>query len=137
MTEPMVAGVARLRLPSLLELKSFLEAKDWAALMEALELDSVWAFDRPLPVAAAVGLLAEVLAEARDVKLLVTGVRRWESRENEVRASFVSCLMWGEAATWTEHEHDFDLHLGVRSPETGGWRVSYLGVTAAAPGPSR
>jgi hypothetical protein len=128
-------GFLRLRLPSLVGLKSCLEAKDWPELARTLDLPSVWAFDRPLPVAAAVSLLGELFAGAEDLKLLVTAVRHWETRDDEIRASFVSCLMWGEAGTWAEHEFEFDLHLGSRTRADGEWRVSYLGLTA--PEPSR
>jgi len=139
MKAPAVADPAlqRLRLPSLVGLKSCLEAKDWTALARALDLPSVWVFDRPLAVAAAVDLLGEIFAGAEDLKLLVTAVRHWETRGDEIRASFVSCLMWGEAGTWAEHEFEFDLHLGSLARADGGWRVSYLGLTAAAPEPAR
>jgi hypothetical protein len=131
-TAPADAAPLPLQLAGLGELKALLEAKNWAALGRTLDMPSLWAFDRPLPVAESMRLLAELFAGAQELKLLVTAVRRREMRGGEHRSSFACCLMWGEAGSWTEHEVELELHLGSRALAGGGWHVSYLGVTPAA-----
>jgi len=118
-----------LRLGALGRLRRLFQAKRWSELAEAMGAGPIWAFDRPLPPAECVRLLAEVFGPAEDLSLLVTGNRPRASGGGEIRSTFQCCVLWGEAGSWEERELEFDLHLGSRADGAGAWCVSYLGFS--------
>jgi hypothetical protein len=113
--------------------KELLEAKRWTELGELLTLREVWAFDRALPVAEALRRLAAILDAAEDIHLWVERVLAAETAAASGHLSLACCLMWGEAASFADHERELDLHLGFRRGGDGAWSIDYLGVTASRP----
>lgn len=132
MTEQMETGTEPelLRLAALGPLKAMFQAKRWRELEVALGDRPVWAFDRPLPPAECVRLLAKRFELAEDLHVLVMGNRsRGGGRDGEMRNSYHCCVLWGEVGSWQEHEMEVDLHLGAKADGAGAWRVSYLGLS--------
>jgi hypothetical protein len=114
------------------ELKLLIANKRWEDLRARLEGVPLWIYDRPLTSDALVDGLSALLDSSADPNIdVVAEVKR--KREGDRWASTLTCcLVWGEHDSWTEHELEFDLHLGTEK-SNGCWRLRYLGVTPATP----
>lgn len=113
-------------------LKRAVEQRRWDELAWRIESAEVWAFDRPLPTAEALGHVAAILDGTEDLFLDADRVLKAEIDGDRAHLSLACCLMWGEAGSWREHEYELDLHAGFRRRgET--WAIAYLGATPVTP----
>jgi hypothetical protein len=114
--------------------KRLFEAKRWAELGEHVRVSELWTFDRPMPMAEALGHLETIFRNAIDMHLWVERILKAEATESAGHLSLNCCLMWGEEGTFKEHEFEMDLHFGFRHVATeAAWEITYLGVTPGTP----
>jgi hypothetical protein len=110
--------------------KQLFETRRWAELGEHVRVAELWTFDRPMPMAEALGHLETIFRNAIDIHLWVERILKAETTESAGHLSLNCCLMWGEEGTFKEHEFEMDLHFGFRPAATeAAWEISYLGVT--------
>lgn len=116
------------------QIKAHFEKKEWPALGELLQLQSLWFVYQPLSVPEALAMAQEVLGGAEEVEVTLLRIVRTESTDAQSRGSYQCRLGWFEPAKLKQQEVSFDLHLGFQlKPEV---KLEYLGITEASPEPS-